>query len=94
MFLPSLLYSQAHDDCVSLDPAFPKDVSHFKSKRCSCYHFSGEFPYDSERKEFLEKAVREACTDLVKLQAYLIEKYKEDTNIVRELEQLNLNVAN
>lgn len=94
MLLPVCLYSQVHDDCVSLDPAFPKDVATFKQKRCACYHFSSEDPYDNERREFLEEKVKMRCTGLVKLQELLLQKYQENQDILKILNDLDTTIAN
>lgn len=80
------LAQAAHDDCRSLDPAFPEDVASFKQKRCVCYHFLSEPPYDEERKRFLEAKIKETCVGLKELSRGLRTKYVGQSRILNVLE--------
>ena len=85
-FLLAGIAPAAHDDCTGLDPAFPEDVARFKQQRCACYHFSGEEPYDDERKHFLSAKIRQTCTGLKELRGNLRRKYVDQPSILIVLE--------
>jgi hypothetical protein len=67
---------------------FPKDVMAYSEKQESCIHFSGEEGYDKERRAFLEKEIKAACTGLSQKLKALQAKYKQDAAASRELEAL------
>ena len=39
----------------------PRDVARFVTARDRCDHFRGEYPYDEERRRFLDKNMRTYC---------------------------------
>ena len=71
--------------------AFPKwvptDVRRFVIDAQACAHFSGEYPYDAERKAFLDKMIRETCTGLDERKAELDRRYGGSAEIRRMIAQ-------
>lgn len=78
-----------HNDCKGPDPSLPRDVGELKSKLCLCNHFLGEEPYDQERRQFLEKAVRESCSGLLDSFRKVSEQHKGDARLQKALEELH-----
>jgi hypothetical protein len=67
--------------------ALPPDVARFVERRDLCDHFRGEEPYDAERREFLEKRMRQHCTGTDAQLAALKKKYKNRPRIVTKLNE-------
>ncbi|MCE3231814.1 MAG: hypothetical protein K0R98_71 [Rickettsiaceae bacterium] len=92
-FLFSILASQAHAECQEDYKTMavsgkncPQDVIDIKERINSCGHFSGEYGYDEERKEFLDKQISELrCKDLENEKNALQLKYKDNSYILRFL---------
>ena len=60
----------------NLPPKLPDDVADYLEREASCEHFRGEFPYDDERKAFLEKTMSDLrCQDLSFDRSILSKKY-------------------
>ena len=57
----------------------PRDVRLFVIDAQACVHFSGEYGFDSERKAFLDRMIKENCTDLDSRKGRLIRKYQQST---------------
>jgi hypothetical protein len=57
-------------------PTIPKKVRKFVIAAQNCGHFSGEEPYDGERRAYLEKMIRENCTGIEKRREKLLAKYR------------------
>ncbi len=64
---------------------FPADVTKFVEQRDGCDHFRGEYPYDEERAQFLQKNLKELCTGTDKKLAQLKKKYKTRSDIINKL---------
>ena len=54
----------------------PRDVRLFVVDAQACMHFSGEHAYDAERGAFLQRMIRENCTNLDGRKARLLRKYR------------------
>lgn len=71
-------------------PAFaeqlPADVATFIDDHQNCEHFSGEEPYDEERRAFLNEQLQ-GCDQLESRRATLQQRYASDPEILRHLEQ-------
>lgn len=65
--------------------ALPPDVARFIERRDLCDHFRGEEPYDAERREFLEKRMRQYCTGTDAQLAALKKKYKNRSRVGTKL---------
>jgi hypothetical protein len=70
----------------------PADVARFVERRDLCDHFRGEEPYDAERREFLEKRMREYCTGTDAQLAALRRKYKGKSEVVTKLSEYEAKV--
>ncbi len=57
----------------------------FQTRFEMCEHFSGEEPYDAERRAFLEQAVAEHCPGLDRELAELKERFRDDAKILKTL---------
>ncbi len=64
------------------DPGIPHDVRVFITKTQACGHFSGEEPYDTERRAFLRKMINENCTGLPDTHAALRRNYAGSTSLL------------
>lgn len=62
-------------------PTIPKKVRKFVIAAQACAHFSGEEPYDGERRKFLEKMIRENCTGIEKRRKKLLAKYRGNAEV-------------
>ncbi|MBD9416847.1 hypothetical protein IB234_19970 [Pseudomonas sp. PDM16] len=71
-------------------PAFaeqlPVDVVTFIDDHQNCEHFSGEEPYDEERRAFLNEQLQ-GCDQLESRRATLQQRYARDPKLLRRLEQ-------
>jgi predicted lipoprotein len=65
----------------------PKDVARFVERRDLCDHFRGEEPYDAERREFLEKRMRQYCKGTDAQLAALKRKYKARRDVIAKLNE-------
>lgn len=63
----------------------PDDAAAFAKRREECEHFLGEEPYDAERKEYLNKAVRESCGGSNRQLRELRAKYRSDAPVLYAL---------
>jgi hypothetical protein len=63
----------------------PADVAEFKTRRDLCDHFRGEYPYNEERRKFLEENLTKYCTGTDKELASLNEKYKNNETVLKAL---------
>jgi hypothetical protein len=61
----------------------PKKVRKFVIAAQACAHFSGEEPYDGERRAFLEKMIAENCTAIDKRREKLLAKYRGNGEVER-----------
>ena len=59
----------------------PSDVRGFVIDAQACIHFSGEESFDANRKAFLDRMMRENCTDLDKRKIELTRRYDRSKNI-------------
>ncbi len=65
----------------------PEDVARFIERRDECDHFRGEAPYDSKRREFLERQTLELCAGSDKQLAELKKKYARDGTVMKRLDE-------
>ncbi len=71
-----------------LQRGMPEAVASFISRTVECQHWGGEYPYDQERREWIEKAVARArCGDLEKDEKDLQSKYEKDSQILEAIEK-------
>jgi len=66
----------------------PKDVRAFVIDAQACGHFSGEEPYDAERRAFLETMIKKTCTGLEARKAVLTRRYSNTPEILTEISQV------
>jgi hypothetical protein len=57
----------------------------FQTRFEMCEHFSGEVPYDAERRAFLERAVAEHCPGLDRELVELKKRFKDDAKTLEVL---------
>jgi hypothetical protein len=62
-------------------PTIPKKVRKFVIAAQACGHFSGEEPYDEERRKFLERMIRENCTGIEERREKLLTKYRGNAEV-------------
>lgn len=67
------------------ESTFPPDVAQFLSRRDACDHFRGEYPYDEERRQFLERNTQKLCVGTDRQLAALKNKYRADAGIMAKL---------
>ena len=71
-------------------PAFaqqlPAEVATFIADQQNCEHFSGEEPYDEERRAFLNEQLQ-GCDQLESRRTKLQQRYASDPGLLRLLEQ-------
>src|SRR6266446_2994424 len=65
----------------------PRDVSRFVTARDRCDHFRGEYPYDEERRRFLDKNMRTYCVGTDKQLAALKYKYRSEPTVLAKLDE-------
>ena len=63
----------------------PIDVERFIEQRDGCDHFRGEYPYDDERRKFMQRNLQELCTGTDKTLAQLRKKYKTRPDVIDKL---------
>ncbi len=66
---------------------FPADVRKFIDRRDGCDHFRGEEPYDEERRQFLNKNMKNLCTGTDKHLTQLKRKYRHKVLIIKKLNE-------
>jgi hypothetical protein len=59
----------------------PNDVRAFVADAQACTHFSGEEPYDAERRAFLDRMIQKTCSDLDVQKAELRHRYARSGDI-------------
>lgn len=59
----------------------PHDVREFVVDAQACAHFSGEEPYDAERRIFLESRIRKSCNGLDERKHLLDRRYRRSEGI-------------
>ncbi len=68
-------------------PDFPKEVQKIIERKSCCGHWSGEEPYDAERKIEIEKAMQECqCSKFDKDLQSIEKKYKGNKKILKAIE--------
>lgn len=72
--------------------SYPTDVEQFMDRRQLCDHYRGEEPYDAERAAFLAKRMELTCTGTDRELRRLKEKYQDDAEIMRVLDQFEEDV--
>jgi cytochrome c556 len=79
----------ASDDPLdSLKKGQPKDVSDLIDRLVGCNHWSGEEPYDAERKKEISSAIADLkCTRLAKDVAAARKRYASNPGTIKALDQ-------
>jgi len=82
-------YAFASDDpLASLKKGQPKDVGELIDRLVGCNHWSGEEPYDAERKQEISSAMADLkCTRLVKDEAAALKRYINKPSTVKALQR-------
>jgi hypothetical protein len=76
--------------CASLAAsAYPQDVQRHADRSEACQHFSGEEPYDAERRAFLLRRIQQTCTGLEAQRKQLQRKYRGRKAILEKLAALD-----
>jgi hypothetical protein len=57
------------------EPWVPRDVRLFVIDAQACWHFSGEVGHEEERRAFLQRMIKESCSNLDKRKSVLVRKY-------------------
>jgi hypothetical protein len=64
----------------------PADVRAFIDRRANCNHWSGEEPYDQDRRVQIQSAVKELrCEDLLKDETALQRRYQSNQPVLKAL---------
>jgi hypothetical protein len=75
------------DRLCKLEASVPADASGFMSRYAMCAHWGGEEPYDAERREEIERAVRElTCDRLDADEAGLRKRYAANAKVLAALD--------
>ena len=82
-------YALASDDpLTSLKKGQPKDVSELIDRLVGCNHWSGEEPYDAERKQEISSAMADLkCAQLAKDEAAARKRNSNKPDTIKALEQ-------
>jgi len=82
-------YALASDDPLAgLKKGQPKDVSELIDRLVGCNHWSGEEPYDAERKQEISSAMADLkCARLAKDEAAARKRYADHPSTLKALEQ-------
>ncbi len=75
----ALMFAAATPSSDNWGHAFPQwvgDVRLFVIDAQACLHFSGEHAYDDHRRAFLQRMIKENCTNLDGRKARLLRKYR------------------
>lgn len=76
------------DSLASLKKGQPKDVSELIDRLVGCNHWSGEEPYDAERKHEISSAIADLkCERLTKDEAAARKRYAKKPGTIRALQQ-------
>lgn len=68
--------------------AGPRKVAAFIERRAGCNHFTGEEPYDAERRAFLEKTIRQLrCARIERDERALRRQYRRQPAVLRLLDE-------
>jgi len=82
-------YALADDDpLASLKKGQPKDVSELIDRLVGCNHWTGEEPYDAERKQEISSAIADLkCARLAKDEAAARKRYANEPGTIKALQQ-------
>lgn len=76
------------DPLASLKKGQPKDVSDLIDRLVGCNHWSGEEPYDAERKQEISSAMADLkCARLAKDEATARKRYANKPGTIKALQQ-------
>lgn len=68
-------------------PQLPADVQAFIDRQQECDHWTGEEPYDQERRKEIETAIDElGCAAIDKDEQALRQRYKDDKVVIKALD--------
>ena len=86
-----ICYANDFDDLPevkALQKGMPEDVATFIPRVVECNHFGGEYAYDNDRAEYLEKSVEEAgCGNIPKNEEHLRQKYKNNPKVLDAIQK-------
>ncbi len=77
---------------ASTAQGYPEDVSKFIETRDGCDHFRGEYPYNEDRRKFLEDNINELCIGSDKKLSDLKIKYKGSPNVLEKLSDYEVQI--
>ncbi len=83
--MPYLLLGLALPVAAQSLQALPTDLTAFIQNYESCLHFSGEEPYDEERRAFLNEQIKQSCTGMETQRAILGQRYAEQPALLQHL---------
>ena len=66
--------------------AAPTDIETFRGKIETCVHFSGEEPYDAQRRREIERGIKESCGGLKAQAKRLKLKYAGQPGPLKQIE--------
>lgn len=88
--IPSILLMFAGDALTlrqRLD-AMPRPVAAFVGRRADCNHWTGEEPYDAERRAEIERAIRSLrCTRIEEGEARIRKRYRGNAAVITILDE-------
>ncbi len=82
-------YTLANEDpLTSLKKGQPKDVREMIDRLVGCNHWSGEEPYDADRKREISSAMADLqCAKLAKDEAAALKRYANKPSAIKALQQ-------
>ena len=77
------VYAGYDEDIAAINKGMPKQVKLFNMRKMECNHWAGEEPYDDERANQVDAAVKESrCANLDKDEKKLLKKYKSEPKVI------------
>jgi hypothetical protein len=68
--------------------AMPRPVAAFVERRADCNHWTGEEPYDAERRAEIERAIRSLrCARIEEDEARMRKRYRNDAAVIAILDE-------
>ncbi|MBB1520313.1 hypothetical protein [Aquipseudomonas guryensis] len=83
--MPYLLLALTLPVAAGSPQPLPEDLAAFIQDYENCEHFSGEEPYDEERRAFLNEQIEQSCTDLETQRRALSQRYAGQAELLQHL---------
>lgn len=83
--MPYLLLALTLPVAAGSPEPLPEDLAAFIQDYESCAHFSGEEPYDAERRAFLNEQIEQSCTNLEAQRSALSQRYAGQAVLLQHL---------